>query len=59
MNKPLPGSNEAIDAGCTCPVLDNGHGRGYLGNGEKYGWVLSEDCPLHGQLLGQKSQDAE
>jgi len=28
---PHPGSDKAIDAGCTCPVLDNGHGRGYLG----------------------------
>ena len=26
-----PGSDEAIAAGCTCPVIDNGHGRGYMG----------------------------
>ena len=24
-----PGSEEAIDAGCSCPVLDNSHGLGY------------------------------
>ena len=47
--KPNPGSNEALDAGCTCPVLDNGHGRGLLGDGEKFGWVINEGCPLHGQ----------
>ena len=26
-----PGSDDAIAAGCTCPVMDNGRGRGYLG----------------------------
>ena len=24
-----PGSNEALSLGCTCPVMGNGHGRGY------------------------------
>jgi len=28
-NTPPPGSPEAIALGCCCPVLDNGHGRGY------------------------------
>ena len=50
MNKtPNPGSDAAIKQGCTCPVLDNGHGRGVGGNGEKYGWWATEDCPLHGK----------
>lgn len=40
-----PGSNEAIDAGCTCPVLDNSHGKGYLGQKDVY--VMTEGCPLH------------
>lgn len=43
-----PGSPEAVDAGCTCPVMDNGHGRGVYGDGERYGWWISEHCPLHG-----------
>jgi len=30
-DKPNPGSPEAIKKGCTCPVLDNGHGKGHLG----------------------------
>lgn len=42
-----PGSDEALAAGCKCPVLDNGHGRGVGGDGEARGWWISEDCPLH------------
>ena len=44
--KPNPGSNEAIDAGCTCPVLDNAHGRGAQGTTDRF-WMTA-DCPLHG-----------
>lgn len=44
MDKPNPGSNEAIKLGCTCPVLDNGHGKGAWDS--KSFWI-SEDCPLH------------
>mgnify|MGYP007071648350 CR=1 FL=1 len=39
---PTPGS--AIKAGCICPVMDNAHGRGYLGSG----FVIRDDCKLHG-----------
>ena len=47
-----PGSDEAIDAGCRCPCLDNGHGRGYLGgvkgdDGNTV-FIVSSECPLHG-----------
>lgn len=42
---PSPGSREAKEAGCTCPVLDNCHGKGYLGGPD---FVVVEDCPLHG-----------
>jgi hypothetical protein len=48
--KPNPGSNEAIDAGCTCPVLDNGHGKGSgfrTIEGEPAFWIAI-GCPLHG-----------
>lgn len=41
-----PGSDEAIDEGCTCPVLDNSHGEGYMGT-DRY--VVSFDCPIHGE----------
>lgn len=42
-----PGSDEAIQAGCNCPVLDNAHGAGYLGLGKV--WVMRTDCKIHGQ----------
>jgi len=47
-----PGSDAAIKQGCDCPVLDNGHGRGVGGNGEKHGWWITEGCPLHGKKEG-------
>ena len=42
---PNPGSREALAIGCTCPVLDNNHGRGYYGDPERF--VMTEGCPLH------------
>ena len=41
---PNPGSDEAIQQGCACPVLDNCHGAGYYGGP---GFVYSSLCPLH------------
>lgn len=46
-DKPTPGSKEAVDTGCICPVYDNHYGRGYGGEGEKYGWCVNGECPLH------------
>lgn len=45
MTTPNPGSDTAIEQGCTCPVLDNGHGNGYLGQSGVF-WI-SEDCQIH------------
>ncbi len=42
---PLPGSDKAVRLGCRCPVLDNAHGRGYLGQPGVF--VYAEGCPLH------------
>lgn len=46
-----PGSNEARVAGCKCPVMDNSHGKGWMGGvkGEdgQTVFVISELCPLH------------
>lgn len=44
---PKPGTKEASAAGCSCPVLDNHHGRGRGGDGKKYGWYVTEACKLH------------
>lgn len=44
---PAPGSDAAIEAGCTCPVTDNGHGDGRPSpdGGEEFVYVLG--CPVH------------
>lgn len=42
---PNPGSREALDQGCTCPVLDNWHGSDELGRIR--GFVTVVGCPLH------------
>lgn len=47
-----PGSQEAVNAGCECPVMDNARGAGYLGgmkdeNGEVM-FVVNLKCPIHG-----------
>lgn len=54
-----PGSDAALDAGCTCPVLDNGHGRGRGGDGYRYGWIVVEGCPLHGRKRDEAEEAEE
>jgi transcriptional regulator with XRE-family HTH domain len=54
-NKPNPGSKEAQVLGCVCPVLDNSYGKGYLGDGEKFGFVMNENCPLHAPTTEEKT----
>jgi len=44
---PAPGSDKALDLGCTCPVLDNSHGKGIIINSVTMYW-RNETCPLHG-----------
>ena len=41
-----PGSKEAQDAGCTCPILDNEYGEGVDYEDKKVFWI-TEGCPLH------------
>jgi len=47
---PPPGSAEAIALGCTCPVEDNHHGRGFTlydtGSRDTVFWY-TEGCPVH------------
>lgn len=45
--RPNPGSPEAVKLGCKCPVLDNGHGNGYMGM--KGVFVMVGNCPIHGK----------
>jgi hypothetical protein len=45
---PPPGSTQAVEMGCTCPVIDNGRGKGHMK--DKNGYILfiiTEGCPLH------------
>lgn len=48
---PNPGSIEAGRLGCLCAVMDNCNGRGRGGDGEKFGWYINGDCPLHADPL--------
>ena len=50
-----PGSKEAQDHGCKCPVLDNNHGAGWDYSGEVF--VISELCPLHNSVFKEKESD--
>lgn len=47
MTTPNPGSDEAIEQGCTCPVYDNARGKGIMGE-EDFGFWIDSSCPLHG-----------
>jgi len=50
---PNPGSDEALDLGCECPVMDNNHGSGSDWGPGKF-WI-NGNCPLHG---GKNDKDA-
>jgi hypothetical protein len=46
-----PGSDEAVAAGCKCPVLDNRSGWGSSYGKGKF-W-MNADCPIHGLVVKQ------
>lgn len=47
---PPPGSPTAVDQGCRCPVLTNGHGAGIpQPDGTRHYWQ-SIGCPLHAPI---------
>ena len=48
-----PGSDEAIEQGCVCPVLDNRHGAG-IGGGQY--WIAG-NCPIHGTSTPQSNKE--
>ncbi len=53
---PNPGSDAAIDAGCTCPVMDNAYGNGFLWDVAPVFWI-AEGCPLHDKRNKRKDAD--
>jgi hypothetical protein len=48
MTKPNPGSKEAREQGCTCPVIDNNFGEGAPDGLGGVGFDVNAGCPLHG-----------
>ncbi len=45
---PVPGSDTALAQGCTCPVMDNAHGRGWRQTSDGTPiFVMVEGCPVH------------
>ena len=46
---PNPGSDEARERGCNCPVMDNARGLGARGTrGDDAVFWMTSTCPLHG-----------
>jgi hypothetical protein len=45
----IPGTQEAIDAGCTCPVIDNHYGKGIPEPDGTVHYWYSSSCPTHGE----------
>lgn len=49
--KPNPGSQEALDLGCRCPVFDNCHGKfPPWPPTDEYPegcWYINGECPIH------------
>lgn len=44
---PPHGAKDAINKGCTCPVIDNYYGKGFMLRGERVFW-FNAGCCLHG-----------
>lgn len=44
---PAPGSPDAVDQGCRCPIRENHMGRGINGDGSRHMWLILSTCPLH------------
>jgi hypothetical protein len=55
MSKPNPGTKEAQDLGCKCPVMDNAYGQGVPDGKGGYNFWMVADCPLHG--TGEKDEN--
>lgn len=53
---PNPGSDEAVRQGCSCPVLDNARGLGWLGSGQFW---ISLGCPVHCPALRDRDSQKE
>jgi hypothetical protein len=52
----IPGTHQAQAAGCTCPVMDNNHGDGWMGLKDVY--VFNTECPVHSELIKQANSES-
>lgn len=55
---PNPGTKKAQDMGCTCPVMDNHGGHGFIVDGEIRFWINCE-CPIHGKQETERVLNAK
>lgn len=44
-----PGSPQAVACGCTCSIMDNENGAGYMGIPKLF--LLDKECPAHGYKM--------
>lgn len=52
---PNPGSNDAYQMGCTCPVMDNHHGAG-IPTEDGPVFIIIGGCPLHDERVNQEEE---
>ncbi len=57
MITPNPGSKEAIEQGCLCPVVDNHKGKGILQPDETILFWYTSNCPVHTMPMEIKKSD--
>jgi hypothetical protein len=55
--KPNPGSQEAQDQGCICPVMDNGRGDPEIGRIR--GFVMVIGCPIHAPETNSEKEGSD
>lgn len=51
-----PGSVNATNLGCKCPVSRNRYGLGHAYRGIRW-WVKVPECPLHGKDVRERERD--
>lgn len=63
VKEPNPGSAEAVEAGCKCPVMDNLHGKGIplttSGCITQVAYWINGDCPIHGLPALRKAAEQD
>ena len=49
---PNPGSDEAIDLGCICPIVQNYFGKAPFGR-----FIINSQCPIHRRKYDKKPEE--